>query len=66
MVVLLEYPCQHDRYQLEMAQQVKVLATKSDDLSSTLEPIWWKERPNSGNLSSAQHDFLYGEGTHTN
>jgi hypothetical protein len=36
----------------EMAQPVKVLAAKSDYLSSILGPRWWKERTKSFKLSS--------------
>jgi hypothetical protein len=35
-----------------MAQQVKVLAAKTDYLSSTPTPTQWKERTNSHKLSS--------------
>lgn len=35
-----------------MAQEATVLAAKSDDLSSILGAIWWKERTSSFKLSS--------------
>jgi hypothetical protein len=35
-----------------MAQQVKVLATKPDNLNLILAPAWWKERTDSHMLPS--------------
>lgn len=39
----------------EMVQQMKVLATKSDDCSLIPRPTWWEQKNNSCKLSSDFH-----------
>lgn len=38
-----------------MAQRVRALATKTDNLSWNPEPTWWKDRTNSYTLSFDFH-----------
>lgn len=40
-----------------MAQQVRVLGAKPDNLVQPLEPIWWKERTGAHRLFSDLHAY---------
>lgn len=50
----------------EMTSSVKVLTAKPYNLSSILKPTLWKERADSGKLSTHTHTNYTGELTETN
>lgn len=47
-----------------MAQQVKALATKTDDLRSIPTTTWWKERANPQKLTSERRMYTMHAPTH--